>query len=137
MMASKTQAPIVFIDFLSGLSRWGALAAADFFILPSHQENFGMAVIESLAAGTPVLISKEVNTWKRIIENKAGLADTDDFDGTHRLIKLALEMPQETLSTFKANAKDCFQKNFDLNYAPETLHKLIASDLSTPSSFRN
>ena len=43
---------------LSGNPKWGAFAAAEAFILPSHQENFGIAVVEALACGIPVLISR-------------------------------------------------------------------------------
>ena len=46
---------IVFTGMLEGAMKQGALAAADAFILPSHQENFGMSVVEALAAGLPVL----------------------------------------------------------------------------------
>ena len=46
---------------LTGNMKWGALRSAGAFVLPSHQENFGIAVIEALAMGTPVLISKKVN----------------------------------------------------------------------------
>lgn len=131
LKATATQAKkaIIFIDFLDELARWGALCAADFFILPSHQENFGMAVIESLAAGTPVLISREVNTWQIITQSNAGWADSDTLEGTLRLIQVAIEMPESALPTFKENARLCFKQNFDLNYLPNTLHGMIKQDL--------
>ena len=40
------------------------LTAARHSALPSHQENFGIAVAEALACGKPVLISDKVNIWK-------------------------------------------------------------------------
>ena len=52
--------PITFTGMLQDDLKWGAFAAADAFILPSHQENFGMAVAEALAARLPVLISDRV-----------------------------------------------------------------------------
>ena len=42
---------------LRGDMKWGAFYAAEAFILPSHQENFGIAVAEALGCGRPVLIS--------------------------------------------------------------------------------
>jgi len=50
--------------------------------LPSHQENFGVAVVESLAAGRPVLISNQVNIWPEIEGDGVGLVD-DDTRGRH------------------------------------------------------
>jgi glycosyltransferase involved in cell wall biosynthesis len=52
---------ITWTGMLQGDLKWGALHAAEAFVLPSHQENFGIAVAESLACHTPVLIS---NRWR-------------------------------------------------------------------------
>ena len=46
---------------LTGQDRIAALAEAAMFVLPSYQENFGIAVVDALAAGTPVIISDQVN----------------------------------------------------------------------------
>ena len=51
---------VVFTGMLSGPDKIAALVDADIFCLPSDHENFGLAVLESLAAGTPVVISPEV-----------------------------------------------------------------------------
>ena len=53
--------------------KWGALRSAEAFVLPSHQENFGVAVVEALACGLPVLISDKVNIWPDIVEDGAGI----------------------------------------------------------------
>jgi glycosyltransferase involved in cell wall biosynthesis len=52
---------VVFTGMLTGEVKKAALASADFSVLTSHQENFGNAVVESIASGTPVLISPHVN----------------------------------------------------------------------------
>ena len=61
--------------------KWGALRAAEVFLLPSHQENFGIAVAEALAAGVPVLISNKVNIWREIEADKAGIVAEDTLGG--------------------------------------------------------
>jgi glycosyltransferase involved in cell wall biosynthesis len=63
---------VLFVGMLHGRDRVAALADADLFVLPSYQENFGIAVVEALAAGTPVLISDQVNIWQEIAEASVG-----------------------------------------------------------------
>ena len=43
------------------------------FVLPSHWKNFGVAVVEALGCGKPVLISNQVNIWKEIKDESVGM----------------------------------------------------------------
>jgi glycosyltransferase involved in cell wall biosynthesis len=64
------------VDFVGGLygrDRLAALSAADVWALSSHTENFGIAVMEAMAAGCPVAISREVNLAEEVAEANAGL----------------------------------------------------------------
>lgn len=65
---------VIFTGMLHGRDRIAAYADADLFCLPSHQENFGIAVVEALAAGTPVLISDQVNIHEDITKKGVGKA---------------------------------------------------------------
>ncbi len=56
-------------------------------MLPSHQENFGIAVVEALACGKPVLISDQVNIWREIVEDGAGLVEEDTEEGVEKLLR--------------------------------------------------
>jgi glycosyltransferase involved in cell wall biosynthesis len=62
-----------FPGFRDGAAKLAALTAADVFALPSHTENFGIAVLEALAAGTPTVTSTEVNLGPQIAAAGAGL----------------------------------------------------------------
>jgi len=57
---------------LRGDGKWGAFHAAEVFALSSHQENFGIAVAEALACGTPVLLSEKVNMRRILRRTVAG-----------------------------------------------------------------
>ena len=66
---------------LSGDAKWGAFRAAEFFVLPSHQENFGIVVAEAMALGKPLLITNKVNIWREVEADGAELVVNDDVDG--------------------------------------------------------
>jgi glycosyltransferase involved in cell wall biosynthesis len=53
--------------------RLAALADADLFVLPSYSENFGLAVVEAMASGLPVVVSDQVGIHRDVVEGTAGL----------------------------------------------------------------
>ena len=110
---------------LSGPVKWGALRAAEAFILPSHQENFGLAVAEALACGTPVLLSNKVNIWREVVEDGAGLVSSDDFDGTLHLLARWLRLSEAERGAMSERARDCFQRRFQIDHAAAALLKQL------------
>lgn len=58
--------------FLTGAEREDAFAAADAFVLPSHSENFGLAVAEAMIRGVPPVVSRDVAIAADIAESDAG-----------------------------------------------------------------
>jgi len=63
---------VKFIGFISDQKRADAFAGSDCFVLPSMNENFGIAVVEALNAHLPVLISNNVYIWQEIINKQGG-----------------------------------------------------------------
>jgi glycosyltransferase involved in cell wall biosynthesis len=124
-LAADTQTSITFCGMLSGNLKWGAFSAADAFVLPSHQENFGIAVVEALACGTQVLISNKVNIWREIVNDGAGFADEDDLAGVTRLLNRWRDMPAAERDAMRTNARDCFARRFEINRATDSLLRVL------------
>lgn len=103
---------VVWTGMLHGDDKWGALQAAETFLLPSHQENFGIAVAESLSVGVPVLISRSVNIWTDIIADGGGLADEDTVAGCERLWLRWLEMSEGERAAMGRAARACFEARY-------------------------
>jgi len=116
---------VTFAGMLAGNLKWGALAAAEAFVLPSHQENFGIAVVEALACGTPVLISNKVNIWREVVADGGGLAEKDDLEGTGRLLARWLETSPEARAQMSVNARASFARRFEINRAVDSLLEVI------------
>ena len=123
--------PVTFTGMLSGSLKWGAFQAADAFILPSHQENFGIAVVEALACGTPVLISNKVNIWREIVNDGAGFADEDDRAGTIRLIERWMRTSAAEQETMRSSAQRCFERHFQIDGAVDSLLHILAEPCKT------
>jgi glycosyltransferase involved in cell wall biosynthesis len=57
---------VKFLGLVTGVEKISLYQAADIFILPTHQENFGLVLIEALAAGTPVVTTRGTDIWQDI-----------------------------------------------------------------------
>lgn len=114
------EAHVTWTGMLTGDEKWGAFRCADAFILPSHQENFGIAVAEAMACGLPVLISNQVNIWREIQQAEGGLVDVDTQEGTERLIERWMQTPPQTWDRMRANAAQCFKQRFLIDRTAES-----------------
>ncbi len=99
---------------LKGDAKWGAFAVSDAFILPSHQENFGIAVAEALACGRPVLISDQVNIAPEIAADGCGLVEPDTLKGTIQLLERWLALDPEEREAMRQQAKITFARRYDM-----------------------
>jgi glycosyltransferase involved in cell wall biosynthesis len=111
---------------LRGDLKWGALLCAEAFILPSHQENFGVAVAEALSCGLPVLISNKVNIWREIEADGAGLVADDTVAGTRDLLARWLALNDAERERMRASTRPCFEKRFHIETAAGILLNTLA-----------
>lgn len=73
--------------------KWPLLSVADVFALPSHHENFGVAVVEAMASGTPVVVSDRVGIHREISAARAGLVTRLEPAELSRAIGRLLDNP--------------------------------------------
>ena len=116
---------VVFTGMLSGNLKWGALRAADVFVLPSHQENFGIAIAEALACGTPVLISDKVNIWREVVADGGGFADDDTLAGTLRLLERWKTISPNERAAMSSRAQDSFARRFEISRAVDSFLEVL------------
>ena len=116
---------VVFTGMLEGSMKQGAFANAEAFVLPSHQENFGISVVEALAARVPVLISNRVNIWPEIEADRAGYVESDDLAGTTRLLQRWIDTAPAEREMVRENARRCFEQRFEIDRAVESLLQIL------------
>jgi glycosyltransferase involved in cell wall biosynthesis len=106
---------IHFSGMLSGDSKWGAFYGCEAYLLPSHQENFGIAIVEAMACKKPVLITKKINIWREIAAGNGGwiLEELNTDSIKEQLINLATQT-DTALEIKGKNAFDTYQNKFDV-----------------------
>lgn len=116
---------ITWAGMLRDERKWAALAASEVFVLPSHQENFGIVVAEALACGVPVLISNQVNIWREVQSENAGFVEQDSLSGTVNLLETWSRLGETERSTMRANCRLCFDRYFDIESSAGRFFELI------------
>jgi len=83
--------------FAAGEAKAALLARADWFVLPSASENFGIAAAEALAAGTPVILSPGVALAPDVRQAGAGLVCEPEPAALAQALERALQPPSAAM----------------------------------------
>ena len=118
---------------LLGDAKWGAFAACEAFVLPSHQENFGIAVVEALASAKPVLISDQVNIAPEVVADGCGLVATDTLEATRTLLERWLNTSPAEREAMSHAALNTFATRYDMRRNTETILRVFEPAAATPS----
>lgn len=118
----------VFTGPLYGRDRADALAAADVWALPSHTENFGIAVVEAMALGCACVVSPAVNLAPAISQAGAGVvAELDPQVFGSAMAELLADEPRR--AAVSASARE-FAQRYDWSRVAPQLAELYADLLA-------
>lgn len=112
---------ITWPGMLRGSDKWGAFYASEAFVLPSHQENFGIAVAEALSCAKPVLISDKVNIWREVDAAGAGIVGADTVDGVETSLRRWLSLEAEERARMGVRAAATYRMQFTIDSMASSL----------------
>lgn len=122
---NKVSDLISFPGGVYGELKWKVLSGYELFILPSHQENFGIAVAEALAAGVPVLITNKIDIHSDISKFNAGLVVDDTVEGVLEGLEKWSVLTTEEKQIMKVNARLCYESCYTIDIAGNHILRLL------------
>lgn len=93
---ASTDSSVRLLGPVWGVRKRQCLAAADFFVLPSVSESFGMAAAEALAAGLPVVATTDT-PWRQVASIGAGWVVAPTKEGLSRALSSAVSIDVRVL----------------------------------------
>ncbi|MFN6132191.1 MAG: glycosyltransferase [Synechococcaceae cyanobacterium] len=115
-----------FPGLLRGDLKWGALHACELFCLPSHQENFGLAVVEAMACQRPVLISTAINLAEEVRQAGAGLVQSDTLAETRAALSQWLRLMPPERQAMGERGQALFARRFRLDSGVDELLDVLS-----------
>jgi glycosyltransferase involved in cell wall biosynthesis len=94
-------------------NKFALLHQHDLFVLPSHDENFGNTVIESLSVGTPVLISEHVGLADYVVKNNLGWVCQTNPASLSRTITDIAKNHRDELDRIRKDAPGIIDNDFN------------------------
>jgi glycosyltransferase involved in cell wall biosynthesis len=121
---------------LYGDHKWDAMRAAEVFALPSHTENFGIAVAEALSCGLPVLISNEVTISPDVEADGAGLVAPDDLAGSTANLQRWLALSDDRREAMRRHARCSFTARYECSRFAMGVLDTVVSELAVSGRAR-
>jgi glycosyltransferase involved in cell wall biosynthesis len=119
---------VIWLGHVVGEKKRLLLQGADLFVLVSHHENFGLAVLESLAAGTPVLISEQVALAAEVKLHRLGRIVPLQIDAVREALR---EMISEDFVIKGPELRSWVASHYSWERNADALSELYASILTS------
>lgn len=120
---------IVFPGWVDGEKKNALLGCASLLALPSHQENFGLCVMEALSQSVPVLVSPGVNLAPEIEKANAGWVAGIDKDAL--AARLAEALSDEAERAKRGRAGQQLSRQYSWESATANLVQLYQQVITT------
>lgn len=117
---------IQLIGGIYGDKKWELFQTSDFFVLPTHSENFGLAIAESLASGTPVITT--VGTpWNDLNSSNAGAWIEIGTQPLVETLRRFLSLSDEELETMGKNGRKLIETKYSAKVMAEEMMEVYQS----------
>ena len=109
-----------------GGEKWRLFQTSDFFMLPTHSENFGLAIAESLASGTPVITT--VGTpWSDLNSSEAGAWIEIGTEPLVETLRRFLGLSEDELETMGRNGRKLIETKYSAHVMAEQMMEVYKS----------
>lgn len=102
---------VKFVGGVYGAEKVSLLQSADFFVLPTYSENFGIVVAEALACGTPV-ITTHGTPWKELEDFACGWYVQVGLGALEKHLQKAISAPEEDLKIMGLHGRKLVENKF-------------------------
>lgn len=113
----------IFTGMLRGETKLAAFRDAKLFVLPSYSENFGVALIEAMMCGLPVVTTDKVNIWRELESTGAARISAAESDAYSRVLAAALE-DDEWLAHARLEGPKLVTRLFDWTHVADQLEAM-------------
>jgi len=97
---------------VNNTQKFDLLASVDALVLPSYKENFANVIIEALAVGTPVIVSKEAGAAEYVAETNLGWITSNTPEQLTATLLKSFEDIQKR-NQIRANAPTIIKRDFN------------------------
>ncbi len=114
---------ISFAGGVYGEEKWNLFREADVFVLPTFSENFGIAIAEALASGTPVITTKGT-PWVDLVGADCGWYTEIGTLPTVNALKEFLQLDEKALETMGYNGRRLIEEKYSTQSMADKMMEL-------------